>query len=94
MAPVAATAPVVTGFAPRRLWVLDDAGVALSDNEVVEAGIHGTLLNDCLPYSFGNLRDAGEFFDPTSYQAVRLICSQGGTAALMAAIVLQQVRNY
>ena len=92
--PVAATDAIVTGNAPRRLWIMDAGGAAISDNEVVEGICFGTCLNDCLPYSFGNLRDAGEFFDPTTFQSVRLIVTQGGTASLMAAIVLQQVRTY
>ena len=94
MAPDPTQAPVVTGFAPRRVWVVDTAGNPIDDNAVIECGAFGTLLNDCCPYKFGNLRDQEEFFDPTPYQSVRLIVTQGGTALLLSAIVLQQLRNY
>jgi hypothetical protein len=54
----------------------------------------GHEFHFCEPLPFGNLRDAGEFFDPTPFQAVRLILTQGQTDACSSAVVLQQVRPY
>jgi len=55
----------------------------------------GFEYNNCLPYPFGNLRDAQEFFDPTSYKSVRLIITQANHGdGLDSGVVLQQVRPY
>jgi len=92
--PTATNAPVIIGFSPRRINVRNASGAEIGDNEEIETLAHGMNLNDCCPYSFGNLRDAQEFLDPTPYKSVRLIVTQGGTADLLQGIVLQQVRIY
>ena len=43
---------------------------------------------------FGNLKDAGEWFDPTPWKSLRLILTQAQTDALKTNVVVQQVRNY
>ena len=43
---------------------------------------------------FGNLQDAGEFFDPRPWKSLRLIVTQAQTDALSSSVVLQQVRTY
>lgn len=70
------------------------SGAALTANQRALVTHRGYEYNWCEPLPFGNLRDSEEFFDPISFQTVRLILSQAQTAAVSSAIVLQQLRPY
>jgi len=70
----------------------NDASVTAA--RYTEWNCFGYEYNNNIPYPFGNLRDAEEFFDPTSFKSVRLIVTQAKTAGLSSAVVLQQLRPY
>lgn len=74
--------------------VAKDKDTALSASQRAIVTHRGYEYHWCEPLPFGNLRDAEEFFDPTPFQTVRLILTQGQTDACSSAVVLQQVRPY
>ena len=68
---------------------------SIENNRYTEWNCFGYEFNNCLPYPFGNLVDAQEFFDPTSYKSVRLMITQANHGdGLDSGVVLQQVRPY
>jgi len=84
----------VSGSAPWRNASALAGGGAPASGRYLEFNAWGYEYNNHIPYPFGNLRDAEEFFDPVSYKSVRLIITQDKTAALDSGVVLQQVRPY
>jgi len=84
----------VDGSAPWRNHAALAANADIEAARSVEMLCHGYEYNNHMPYPFGNLRDAEEFFDPTSFKSVRLMITQANTVGLDSGVVLQQVRPY
>ena len=72
----------------------DDSMAPITVLEKIQCDVRGEqpLSTLCIP--FGDLIDIPEFFDPTPYKSVRLIITQGQTAAGVGQLVLQQLRGY
>lgn len=77
-----------------RTTIARTSGAALTANQRALVTHRGYEYMWCEPLPFGNLRDPEEFFDPTTFQTVRLILTQAQTNAAASAIVLQQLRPY
>ena len=70
------------------------SGTALTAGQRAISTHQGFNYNWTEAFLFGNLADQEEFFDPMSFKSVRAIITQGGGAAYISALVLQQLRNY
>jgi len=84
----------INQFAPWRVHPSLAAAADPEDARYIELNCWGYEYNNHLPYPFGNLKDAEEFFDPTSFKSVRLMITQANTVGLDSGVVLQQVRPY
>ena len=72
----------------------DTGGGAIGDGERCDHNAHGLDYQFCDALRFGNLKDFGEFLDPVSFAAVRLVLTEAGAASLANSVVLQQLKRY